>query len=1135
MKIKYLLAASAVSLTAATAMMPTVASAQQITSGVEGRVADESGAAIAGAIVTVTDTRTGQTRTLNVGTDGNFRVGSLVPGGPYTITASAPGFEGQSVEGVNISVSGNTGFTFQLTATAAGGADNVIVVSGSRANVTQLAVGPGQAFGIEALEAFPSISRDIRDIIRIDPRVAIERDSEVDRISCLGGNDRLNSFTVDGIVQSDNFGLTDTPFAARSNLPIPFDVIRETSVEFAPFDVEYGQFTGCAINVVTKSGSNEFSGSAFFTFRNGDLRGNKVDGLDRNTLPFEEKRWGATLGGPIIKDRLFFFAGYEETDLPDAVDFGPQGSGLANEANFVTQEQFDEFAAIARDVYGQDIGGYPSVTPETAVRYFGRIDAYVTDDHRLELTYQHLDESNVTSDTGSNNITGLNSFNEQGTLSDYYSARLYSDWSENFSTELQVSRSDITDRQGPFGFNEAQDENPTVRLAVGVVGPEENGLLTTGPGIFRSANALEQQIDQFKFNANLLAGNHTFTVGIEASRAEIFNLFAINATGTLFFQNLDDFREGLLTSGTNTSFFAGADDVVDGDTAGGIITATGSGDIRETGATFKRTIYSVYGQDEWQVNDRLNVLLGARIDWYDGDAPRATPDFQARYGFTSATSFSKFAPLVLPRAGFTYELFNEGFFDSTKIKGGLGLFGGGDPSVWFSNAFSNTGFSASGGSTNDAECAGLPTTVGGQIDVVTGGQFTGLPQCAADAGGAVAAVGAGETQSTDPNLKLPSVFRANIGIDTRFGTDTGFFSDWQLNLDYIYSKFYDPLNWVDLTYAVDELAADGRPSYGSIDPLIDGCDATFVSPGVWNNLSATCFNTRRENEYMLTNAGSFESHVASAILSKNFQGGLFTEGGNFRANLGYAYTDAQNRRESRSSTASSNFGKSAHFDVLDPEASTSNYQTAHVLTFAGNLREEFFGDYGTEFGLVLVGRSGRPYSLTFDRSPFSELSSSRDSALLYVPTGVDDPNIAPGQDSDLIGDVINYVSSSGCDFTPGATIKRNTCRADWYWDMDLRISQELPGPGTFFNKDDRFTLFADFDNFLNLLDNSWNVFRTVPGGNFAGGDGALVDVVDGGLDDEGRYVFSGFSPDDGVNLRTSSSIWKIQIGVRYEF
>ena len=156
------------------------------------------------------------------------------------------------------------------------------MVTGARAQVTQVAVGPGTAFDTETLEAFPSITRDVRDIIRIDPRVSLDRANEVDRISCLGGNDRSNTFTVDGIVQADVFGLNGTPFAARNSLPLPFDVIEQTSVEFAPFDVEYSEFTGCLVNVVTKSGENKFHGSAFYTYFDEGLFADEIDGRPLN-------------------------------------------------------------------------------------------------------------------------------------------------------------------------------------------------------------------------------------------------------------------------------------------------------------------------------------------------------------------------------------------------------------------------------------------------------------------------------------------------------------------------------------------------------------------------------------------------------------------------------------------------------------------------------------------------------------------------------------------------------------------------------------------------------------------------------------------------------------------------------------
>ncbi|MDQ3471976.1 MAG: hypothetical protein M3428_06335, partial [Pseudomonadota bacterium] len=398
--------------------------------------------------------------------------------------------------------------------------------------------------------------------------------------------------------------------------------------------------------------------------------------------------------------------------------------------------------------------------------------------------------------------------------------------------------------------------------------------------------------------------------------------------------------------------------------------------------------------------------------------------------------------------------------------------------------------------------------------------------------------GLADTQSTDPNFKVPTVTRVNLGTVTQFGTgDGGFFDNWRLNADYIYSRFHNPVNFVDLAQAINpDLAlngftVDGRPIYRSIDTTRDGCNAVLEdnggTPPRYSNVSPACFGGRRVDEIQLTNGPSYDSHVASLILSKNFPG--FTTGGNIRFNLGYAYTNAKNNRFNNSSTATSSFDGVAAFDRQDPDIATSEYETRHNISLALNFRERLFSDYATSFGFVYIGRSGRPYSLTFaNGSVFNERASGSGNALLYIPSGLDDPNLSPESDPAAVAALLDYAEGLGCARKAmGSSIKRNTCRNSWFNDLDLRFSQEIPGPGRLTGYvQDRFELFADFDNFLNLIDSSWNVSRS---------RGDAVSLVDGGFDNNGKYIITEFDADDEQFISTSSSVWRIQVGVRYEF
>ena len=409
-------------------------------------------------------------------------------------------------------------------------------------------------------------------------------------------------------------------------------------------------------------------------------------------------------------------------------------------------------------------------------------------------------------------------------------------------------------------------------------------------------------------------------LAVNLTSSKVFNLFAQNSTGTLTFANLTDFANGLLTSGTDT--FPDAVRRSTPDTAAGAYgNFTASGDINDAAANWKRNTFSAYVQDEWQATDQLGIVAGVRVDWLSGSTPDINQNFVDRYGFSNAVGFGKIDPVVLPRFGFTYEVDNSGFFSNTQIKGGLGRFTGGDPAVYFSNAFSNNGFAVGSGRTGHARPAARLEPSSMSLRAAT---FTGVPDCVVAAGGAQSAGGLADTQSTDPDFKMPTVLRANLGLSTMFGTESGFFSDWRLNLDFIYSKFVDPVDFVDLSQVVDTrlglngFTVDGRPIYRAIDPTATGCNAVLQDQGgippTYTGVTAACFSTGRDDEIQLTNGKSFESKIASVIVSKFWNRGILTDGGSVNFNLGYAYTDAENNRYSSSSTATSSFDIVAAFD-----------------------------------------------------------------------------------------------------------------------------------------------------------------------------------------------------------------------------
>lgn len=1089
---------------ALTAIMATPAVyAQQIASSVFGSVTSPDGAAVSGTSVVITDTRTGSIRTVTTSSNGSFSARNLPVGGPYTLRVEGGEYEDFLVTDIYLDVAGRS--TFPITLSAADASIEEIRVTAATSDFAFTALGPSTSFSQAEIRNLPSISRDINDIIRVDPRVNFQGGG----VSCLGANNNFNAFTIDGVRAGDPFGLNGTGNLGRNTFPIPFDSVGSASVEFSPIDVQYGQFQGCQINVISQSGTNEFHGSAFFLYNNQDLQGDSVDGQDITVLPFDRFNWGADLGGPIIKDKLFFYVSYEEFSDSEIQTDGPAFLGFANglpdwdEFGF-GQSDLDRFANILANSYGRDPELLVPVfnNPETNRRFFGRIDWNINENHRLEATYARIDESNQESDDLDDDVfTFKDNFEVEGTKSDTVRVGLFSDWTDRFSTEIRVSRQEVTDVQGPIGMGEAQSDNPIARISVGQPGFQPNNIFfgqsfISGPGIFRSANQLNTQLDQIKVAGFYDADDHQITFGYELDSLNVFNLFIVNGTGTIFFDDLDALEAGTASGFSGEGSF--------------------TGNPSDAAAEFTRDIHSLYIQDNWQLTEDLEVIAGLRYDWYSsGDSPRNNPTFQQRYGFSNTQSFEGL-DIWMPRIGLNWQA-PEDIFGQTTFRAGVGVFSVAGPTVWFANSYQN--FGGAIGQSNGALCA--PE----DFNVLQGGTFTGLPQCVTQEQIEQASGFNGRVDAVDPNFQLPSQTRINFGFSHFTDTGIDFFDGWEIQTDFIYSISNNAVDYVDLTLSPTGITPDGRSTFTAINPDLDGCNAIFQGPRVgFANVTDECNAGGDDQDILLTNTDGSGGRTINVTFQANKRFEL-TDVTTLDVNLGYAFTDVTLVNTGQNSTATTGYENTVTIQPNLVPLAPAVFQNAHNIVIQTTLAHDFFEDLTTSLGIFFSASEGSPFSFVFDDRSAANVFGDSDRearALPYIPTGPSDPLVdLSGVDSDAF---FAFINENGLDQFAGGIAPRNVFRNPWVADIDLRLQQELPG----FMNNDKFTVFLDVENFLNLLGGGVNRernFGDVPEG---------VPFVRAALNDQGQYVYSNFR-DPGFDINLAPTLWRLNLGIRYDF
>ncbi len=1025
---------------------PVAAYAQETTSSISGTVTS-GGSPVAGAEIKIVHVPSGTVATATSGNDGGFSANSLRVGGPFTVSISAPGYVSTQITDVFTVVGQAYGLPIALETTG----DEIVVTAARIQGAGSISQGPALVLTSEDIANVASTNRDIRDLARRDPFARLDDTPGGGRaVSFAGQNPRFNRFSVDGVPITDNFGLNPDGLPSRRS-PIPLDAIGQFQTKVAPYDAREGNFQGGAINIVLRSGGNEFQGKGFYSYTDDGLTGKSTKPgpgvpTGRITLPkFKSEDYGLQLSGPIIKDKLFFMIAGERIRAGTPIAEGPADNNAGTAISQITQAQVDQVVGIAQSRYNYNAGGVLNNNADKDDRIVAKIDANLSSTQRASVTYTYTKDSIR---------IGQNSFPTGGqslglSSNGYVSSNLLhtgvfqlnSEWSNEFSTEVRGFYKDYKRGQNPIlgrGFAQfqvctaAQSDRlvlgvPNATAAASISCPANAASIFFGPDVSRQSNALASRTYGTSVLARLKRENHDLRVFFDYSDAKIENLFLQRTAGDYYFDSIADFQAG------NAQRLRYQN-------------AIPSLDPNNAAASFSYQSYTFGIQDNVRISEALNVALGARYDVYGGsDHSAVNPNFVTRYGFTNS-AYINGRGVFQPRVGFDYKPFKR-----LSLRGGFGIFAGGSPDVYISNSFSNTGI------------------LSNAIDVrqVNNGTYTGTNGAAAQANGAailtnvngatinpaanttllnVALAGTAPTNALDPSFKLPSQWRATLSAN--YKADLGPLGDgWNIGADLFYSAVRNQVFFTDLRVARNGLTTpDGRPRYNAVTSFAD-----------------------TNSDIFLTNTKLGRSYVAVAHVDKEFDFGL-------SAGVSFTYQDIKDQAPATSSTASSNYSNGAFNDPNRVEYGISNDQVKYNIKYNLTYEHAFFGDNKTTFALFGETRIGHPYSFTFldtaARSSVFGTIGTGSRYLLYVPTSTTDPLVSYDNATNAaLFDT--FIKDNGLEKSRGKITTRNSKNSRWFTRLDLHVAQEFPG---FIGKS-KFTLFADIDNFTNLINKKWGQIR----------------------------------------------------------
>ena len=1080
----------------------TTAFAQETASTISGTVNDEKGAYITGATITVIHEPTGITSTTQTNKKGIFSIPNLKPGGPYTVKISFVGYSEEKMDNLNFVLGNNPDINIGLKVNTKNISE--VVVTSSRK-----IAGAGLNIGRNQLNSLPTLGRSLSDFTRLTP--------QSNNNSFAGSNFRYNNLTIDGAINNDAIGFSNSfggvsgggqsgaaGAGTRTN-PYSIDAIQEVQVQLSPFDVKLGNFTGGSVNAVTKSGTNAYHGSVYGYMRNQALMGKSVDGLKTKIgSDFHDYQYGASISGPIIKNKAFFFVNYEQTrrQEPTFYNIGDPGAAItATEA----QQISTKLQSLGYDA-GSYNGAYKLFT--NSDKLFARFDFKLDNKNTFMLRAIYTN--------GSGNNLERSSTNFQFGSSDFtqYTKNI------NLVGELKTKISNNLNNQ----FNLSYINVHEYRTFPGTLAPFmdiDNGRIYAGTWREASIYNMKQQTFEISDNVTYTKGVHKFTFGTHNEFYDLTYGFINSWNGRWEYSRgvnsfvIDNPSRIRGAYSRNTAKLLNDREAI----------------YNNPPNPFKVSLISGYAQDEISITKRLKITPGIRIDYSAvGNQPGLDSNLNATVRTTqtmaptySNTAFSELKNTYLgkasvsPRLGFNYDVNGNG---SVVIRGGTGIFLGRLPFAWM-----GYGYTLNGNTYGNIDWNGI----GASTTVPLAINPYGLKDTVTKYGGASRS-STREIDVVDNNFKLPRVWRTNVAVDYKFG------KGYKFTFDVLYTKTLYDVKFQQINLFDSAEYFTSGPTQSPV----------YVTRTAGTNGK---YNSAYSNVYFLSNTTEGYRYNITGSISKTTNN--IKMGANMLLDMNWslAYTYGQSKDISNGIRNSweSNYNLNPAITPNSPQLGFSNFDLRNriVATLGSGFHWNKMNT--TSLTFFYAGQSGSPYTLIYQSAPGSGGSNA---PLPYIPKDQSDIRLA---DYTLNGtlytaaqqwaDLNNFIDGDKYLKTRrGQYAERNGMRTPWNNELDMKLMHEFKLSKR--NNQHSLQISVDVFNVLNLINNSWGHVNFVTNVNQYD-----VNFLKYATDANGKAVgrpSSGYLPTynfvkpTGVNnhyytLDPINSRWQAQVGIKYNF